>query len=203
MWVAWAAATASGGLVYGLMISISFGVVPHSLTTSTPPPAALIVRLSVVANPFFAAALASIPPALLVGRLTAPEHRATRMVWWVIASGVGGFLIIAYLLVDITGPVTWDEIRYWYAPVTAIVAFLTTSAQALALLRLVSRFTLAFYIPITTIGWVIGWSLEILNSPGSDIPDISVVLWFALPFLCIGICSGLVLAHQLSKRRYI
>jgi len=196
-----------GGLVYGLILYVGFSIASAvSLSTTaanntlSPQRIALYTALALLIDPFLAAALGGIPTAFLIGRLDAPERRILRRLMWIIATGVGGLLVIGYLAADITGPINWDEVRYFYAPVTAIVALLTTSAQALALLRLVSPFALVFYIPITMIGWVIGWSIALLNSSGTSI---SVVLWYTAPFLCIGICSGVILAPRLSARLFV
>jgi hypothetical protein len=204
-WGAWAVATVVGGLLYGLVFDVGFSlasVVSLSTTAAStavsPQRVALYIGLALLLNPFLAAALGGIPTGLLIGHLAAPERRILRIVLWTVASGVGGLLIIGYLLADITGPTTWEEVRYFYAPVTAIVAFLTASAQTLALLRLVSRFSLIFYIPITTIAWVIGWNVGLLNLSGGGM---TVLLLFAFSFLCIGIGSGLVLAPRLSARQ--
>jgi hypothetical protein len=200
MWVTWVLATLAGGLLFILIIGLGWSLATAFSPSVAGPQALWGSGFTIFLSLFIAAAFGAVPQALLIRRLSAPEQRSTRMIGWIMASALGGFLFIGYLLADITGPVIWGEVRSFYAPVTAIVALLTTSAQALALVRIVSPARLILYIPLTTTAWVIGWSLLLFNSNGTDIGS---YLWYIVPFLCIAIVSGLVLAFPLRARRAV
>jgi len=75
-----------------------------------------------------------------------------------------------------------------------------TNTQALTLVRTVSPGRLILYILLTTAAWVIGWSLLLFNSNGNDTGS---YLWYIVPFLCIAIAPGLVLALSLRARRSV
>jgi hypothetical protein len=91
----------------------------------------------------------------------------------------------------------------WYAPVTAVVSLVVAGAQTAALYRLVPMPRLLAYLPLTMGGWIVGWSISILNAVaaglgGSVSARIDVYLWTVAPYALIGACSGVVLAPALS-----
>jgi hypothetical protein len=187
MWIAWVLATVMGGLFGVLVVALGYN------------PLALYLLLM---GPFVAPAVAALPQALLLRR---GEGRG-RVLGWVAASTPAGLLIVGYLLVDITNLPTWDDLTRWYIPVTLVVGLLVTGLQAAALNRVLAPVRLLAYVPVTTAGWIVGWSVYLLDIQASVIAatgfwrTVGPFLGYAVPFAFIGAASGLVLAPALVRR---
>ena len=162
---------------------------------------------AIVTGPFVGAAIGALPQALLVSRSAAQGQRSGRVLAWVATSTLGGLLFIGFLFYDLTSPPTWEDVSHWYAPVTAVVSLLVAGAQTAALYQMVRMPHLVAYLPLTMVGWVVGWSIFMVNASataqgGSLWARVGSYLWTAAPFALIGAFSGVVLAPALSTRNH-
>lgn len=189
MWIAWILASVLGELLYGLTLVLAF---------------ALQSSLAVITGPFAGAAIGALPQALLLSRSAVEGQRSGRALAWIATSALGGLLATGYLFYDITSPPTWSDVIRWYAPVTAIVSLLVAGAQTAALYRMVPMPRLLAYLPLTMAGWIVGWSIFMVNAVaaaegGGLWARVGSYLWIAAPFALIGALSGVVLAPRLSN----
>jgi hypothetical protein len=159
---------------------------------------------AIIAGPFVGAGIGAVPQALLLRRSAAEGQRSGRALAWITTSTLGGLLNIGYVFYDITSPPLWADVIRWYAPVTAVVSLVVAGAQTAALYRLVPMPRLLAYLPLTMVGWIVGWSISIVNAVaaaqgGSLWARIDSYLWTAAPFALIGAFSGVVLSPRLSS----
>jgi hypothetical protein len=192
----WFAATALGGLVSALAFlgSVRVGAWLNLQGQTTP-------GVVLFAIPFAVAAVAAIPPGLVLLRRGARGAPGNRLLEWLGASAFGGLLPVGYLIYDNPHLPTRTDVLTWYLPVTLVVAGLVATAQTLSLHAMFPRSRVIWYGPLTVLGWALGWSTYLLTLSSvltqSAVPGI---LWYCLPWGIIGGCSGLVVSGFPSNR---
>jgi hypothetical protein len=204
LWATWVAISV-GGQLLGLLILVAafwlagtWGAYDH-----TSPLVRLATELFLV-SPFVAFGLGAVPQALLLQRRWAPVWGYSRSGTWTLVGALSGLLFIGYLLYDITSPPGWSDWLAWYLPVTACVALFVTVLQAAALWRMLAAPRLLLYAPLTTLGWVVGWSTYTLTQIGTGLglsgflAALEEYLSCAVPLTVIAAASGLVLAGPLA-----
>jgi hypothetical protein len=203
-WATWVAVSV-GGQLLGLLILIGAFALADSWSASGPtsPLVALAGQLILV-SPFVAFGVGAVPQALLLRRRWAPAWGLGRISAWTIVGALSGLVFIGYLFYDITSPPGWNDVLAWYAPITACVALVVTLLQAAVLWGPVTVPRLLLFVPLTTLGWIVGWSYSIASHLGmgvgmnSFLAVLVVDLLYAVPLATIAAASGLVLAGPLA-----
>jgi hypothetical protein len=204
-WAVWLAVSV-GGQMLGLQIVVVALVVAGSLSaTDRPSPLVQLAALLYLFSPFVAYGVGAVPQALLLQRRWALSWGQGRTTAWTLAGAVSGLLFYGYLVYDISSPPGWSDVFAWYLPVTACVALLVTLLQAAVLWGMLRVPRLLLYVPVTTLGWVVGWCGLIVSPLDSGrivrsvLDVLAADLGYAVPFVVIAAASGLVLAVPLAS----
>jgi hypothetical protein len=155
---------------------------------------------AIMAGVFLAFPGGAVPQALLIRRAVAPKWRAARMIAWIVASAVGVYLYLTEGGYYDPKPPGWEALSGPIAPALVIIGFTMATAQSLALIRIVKWPLLILYIPVATIAFIVGNGLSLVYGRYETFVYnyIASFLWWLVPFLFVGIATGLVLAPSLS-----
>lgn len=204
LWATWVVISV-GGQLLGMLIIVAAFWLDGTWGAGAPPSLVRLAALLLLASPFVAFGVGAVPQALLLRRRWAPVWGYGRTTAWTLVGALSGLLFNGYLLYDITSPPGWSDVFAWYLPVTACVALLVTLLQAAVLWGLLAAPRLLLYVPLTILGWIVGWSIFIVSPLGTGRIVSGVLaaevqyLLYAVPFAVIAAASGLVLAAPLAS----
>jgi hypothetical protein len=204
LWATWVVVSVGGQLLGLLILVAAFALADSWGTSNHPSPLVTLAAQLFLVSPFVAVGVGTVPQALLLRRRWAPVWGFVSTSVWAIVSALSGLLFIGYLLYDITNQPGWSDVFAWYLPVTACVALLVTLLQAGVLWGMLAVPRLLLYVPLTTLGWIIGWCSYLVSPLGLGLGLSGVLaaleewLALALPLALMAAASGLVLAAPLA-----
>jgi hypothetical protein len=209
MWVAWIVATMVGGTLHVVILVVAFAAASAlnaQYQVGVPPQYVWLASIIYLAGLFVAPAIGALPQAVLVSRSAVLGRWGRGALGWIAASTLGGLLYVGFAMYDNTNRPNWNDVLGWYALVTTAVSLLVVGAQAAVLRQAVSPSRLRGYMLLTSAGWIVGWSIFVVNGGGAYDGGSGIwgrvgpYLWYAVPIALIGACSGFVLAPLLSTR---
>jgi hypothetical protein len=217
LWAVWVAISAGGQLLGLLAVYAVFTLADSRWGIADP--STTLTTLLILTGPFVACGVGAIPQALLLRHRWAPVWGYVSTSAWAFVSAVSGLLLlcIGYLLFHNNGMPGWSDLFAWYLPVITYVALLVTLLQAALLWGVLAVPRLLFYVLLTTLGWIVGWSSLIASQFGTVLGPSSFLvgeLPLAIPLIVIAAASGLVLAaplaslprqlpHEVARRRWL